>query len=117
MSFIAAANAITVERRSTDERAVVAVRGEVDLATAPELRSAVDAALDSSYGDLCLDLCGTTFMDSSGLHVLFDSHARAEALQRRLTIVCPSGAVRRLLDVTGYAERFHLVDDLAPAHG
>lgn len=116
MSYLAASNAITVERRSFDGRAVVSVRGEVDLATAPELRSAIDAALDSGDGDLCLDLCGTTFMDSSGLHVLFDSHARAEALQRRLTIVCPAGAVRRLFEVTGFAERLHVVDADAAVH-
>jgi anti-sigma B factor antagonist len=110
-------NAITVERRSIGDREVLAVGGEVDLATAPDLRSAIDAVLDSGARELCLDLGATTFMDSSGLHVLFDTQARVEALQRRLAIICPTGAVRRLFEVTGFADRLPLVDDLATAHG
>lgn len=114
LSDTAATNAITVAQRSNVGFAVLAVGGEVDIATAPDLRSAIDDVLDDS--DLCLDLGATTFMDSSGLHVLFDSQARAAALRRRLAIVCPSGPVRRLFEVTGFADRLPLFDDLAAAH-
>ena len=102
-----------VRRRDLDSRTVVAVAGEVDLATAPDLRSAIEDALDSGAGELWLDLCATTFMDSSGLHALFDSQTRADKLHRRLVIVCPSGPVQRLLKVTGYDERFQIIDELA----
>ena len=45
------------------------VRGEVDLATAAQLRDALLRHL-SAGRSLWLDLAGVTFMDSSGLHVL-----------------------------------------------
>jgi anti-anti-sigma factor len=102
-----------VRRRDSGDRAVLAVAGEVDLATAPALRSAIDEALDSGAGELWLDLCATTFMDSSGLHALFDGQARARELRRGLAIICPPGPVRRLFEVTGYAERIPLYDELA----
>ena len=90
-----------VERRDVGRRTVLAVTGEVDIASSPELRSALDAALDTGAHEVWLDLCATTFMDSSGLHVLLQLQQRAEALRRRLTIVCPPGNVRRVLDLTG----------------
>ena len=55
-------------------------------------------------------------MDSSGLHVIFDSQVRAATLERRLAIVCPPGPVLRLFEVTGFAERLPLFDDLAMSH-
>jgi anti-sigma B factor antagonist len=99
---------MTVRRHDLDGRSVLAIGGEVDLATAPELRSAIEGALASGAGELRLDLGGTSFMDSSGLHVLFDCHARAG---ERLAIVCPPGPVRRLFEITGFADRLPLAHD------
>jgi anti-anti-sigma factor len=50
-------------------------------------------------------------MDSSGLHVLFDSEVRANELGCKLTIVCPAGPVRRLFEVSGFAERFSMAHE------
>jgi anti-sigma B factor antagonist len=100
---------IRVTRRFDRRPAVVAIAGEVDLATAPEMGAALDDALDVA-DDVVLDLSNTTFMDSSGIHTLFSGRNRAEALGRRLTIVCPPGAVRRLFDITGYSEHLALHD-------
>ena len=91
----------TIERREAGHRTVLAVAGEVDIASAPALRSALETALESGAHELWVDLCATTFMDSSGLHVLLDTHSLADRLRRRLTVVCPPGNVRRVLDLTG----------------
>jgi anti-anti-sigma factor len=90
-----------VERRDVGDRTVLAVSGEVDIASSPALRSELEAALDACAHELWVDLGPTTFMDSSGLQVLLQMHQRAEGLRRRLTIVCPPGNVRRVLDLTG----------------
>jgi anti-sigma B factor antagonist len=100
---------IRIDQRADGRRHVVAVSGEIDLATSPKLRSALDDALDSRVRELLVDLGATTFMDSSGIHVLFAIHAEALALDCRMTIVCPPGPVRRLLEVTGYGERLPIV--------
>ena len=98
MSSFVTPSQMSVERRDAGDRTVIAVSGEVDIATSPNLRSELEAALDAQ--ELCVDLCDTTFMDSSGIHVLLDIHRLAEG---RMTIVCPPGAVRRVLDLTGVA--------------
>ena len=103
------ATPMSIDHRADGRRRVVAVSGEVDLATAPRLRAALDDALDSRPRELHLDLGGITFMDSSGLHVLFAADAEAAALDCRLTIFCPPGPVQRLFQVTGYSERLPLV--------
>jgi len=108
--------AMTVHRRLVGHRAVLAVTGEADLATAPELGSAVDTALASGAQELWLDLSATTFMDSSGLHVLLDADRRMRGLRRRLAIVCPGGAVRRLFEIAGVADALPLYEDRAAAH-
>lgn len=105
---------MSVERRLDRERAVVAVFGEVDLATVPELRAALQDGLATGAAELWLDLAPTTFMDSSGLHAVFDGHTRATALGRRMAIALPPGPVRRLFELTGSSERLDVHDALPP---
>ena len=54
----------------TGEAVVVTIRGEVDLATAPELESCLQRAFGAAPDGVVLDLEGLTFIDSSGLRVL-----------------------------------------------
>ena len=98
---------MTVECREAGHRTVLAVSGEIDIASAPALRFALETALDAGPQELCVDLCATTFMDSSGLHVLVDAQQTAEG---RLTIVCPPGNVRRVLDLTGVVKAMRVSD-------
>jgi anti-sigma B factor antagonist len=100
----------TIEQREAGNRTVLAVAGEVDIATSPALQSALQTALEASPQELWVDLCATTFMDSSGMHVLLDSHRLAERLRRRLMIVCPPGNVRRVLDLTGIVNTLRMYD-------
>ena len=106
---------MTIERRKAGRYTVLEVTGEVDLASAPALRSEVAAALDSGAHELCVDLSATTFMDSSGLHALLDAHRIAEEQRRRLTIVCPPGNVRRVFDLTAAMNTLRVYDDRAAA--
>ena len=105
MSSFVSPSLLTVERRDAGHRTVIAVSGEVDMASSPSLRSELEAALDAQ--ELRVDLCDTTFMDSSGIHVLLDIHRLAEG---RMTIVCPPGPVRRVLDLTGVAGALRVSD-------
>jgi anti-anti-sigma factor len=107
---------MTIHRRLVGHRTILAVTGEVDLATTPELGSAVDEALASGARELWLDLSATTFMDSSGLHVLLDTQRRMDRLRRRLAIVCPEGPVRRLFELAGVLEALPLSDDRTADH-
>jgi len=49
---------------------VVEVAGEIDISTAPALRTAIEAEVASGTRELIVDLGGVQFMDSSGLSLL-----------------------------------------------
>jgi anti-sigma B factor antagonist len=100
---------MTVERRQVGDRTVLAVSGEVDIASSPALQSACETAFARGT-DLWVDLCATTFMDSSGLHALAQAQRLSEGLHAQLTIVCPPGNVRRVLDLTGFSKSLRVVD-------
>src|ERR1700761_4642654 len=53
-----------------DGLSVVALDGEIDLATAPELKSTLTGLLAEGFGRFVLDLSGVRHMDSTGLGVV-----------------------------------------------
>jgi anti-sigma B factor antagonist len=97
-------------------RSVLALSGEIDVATAPALSAAIDAALAGGATELWIDLTGTSFLDSSGVHALYDGHREASALNRRLLVICPSGMARRVLELVGAIDHLPVFRDRAAAH-
>jgi anti-sigma B factor antagonist len=80
---------------------VVAVTGEVDIATTPQLRSALQDAAEP----LVVDLSGVTFMDSTGLATMLTT---ASAHPSGFAIACPEGPARLLFAVTATEEELPL---------
>ena len=97
-----------------DGAAVVVVRGEIDLATAPAFRAALDDAVNSS-GRVEVDLRDTTFMDSTGLAALLAVHTRLGQAHKGLVIHDPSPAVRLVLNISGVAPLLDVRTDGADA--
>ncbi|MEU9047007.1 MULTISPECIES: STAS domain-containing protein [unclassified Kitasatospora] len=91
-------------RDQRHEPIVVRANGEIDLDTAPSLRRALAAALES-HREVVLDLSEVTFMDCAGLGALV--HARNEADRRgaRLALRGAGRRVVRLLKLTGLHRR------------
>lgn len=81
--------------------AVLGVAGEVDLATAPGLESAIDLAFDPPAPRVVLDLSRVTFLASRGLAVLLDAHRQAAEHDVRLEVVVEHPPVRRVLEISG----------------
>jgi len=89
--------------RLRDDAPVLVLEGELDIASAPELRR----HLDEFAGDvLVLDFKRTTFIDSAVLKELL--RARAEFADRgvRLVLAAVPVPVRRLMDLTRTSELF-----------
>jgi len=82
----------------------VTVRGELDLASGPQLERALDTAIRASVGSFALDLCDLEFLDSSGLSVVLRARAMLARDERALAIICPPGPARKLLEVAGVAD-------------
>jgi anti-anti-sigma factor len=87
-----------------EAQAVLAVRGEIDFASAPELGAVVDAVIGRGHQAVVLDLAGLDFMDAAGLSVIATSAGRLDRSGGALTIRSPSPLVRKLLAITGLAE-------------
>jgi anti-anti-sigma factor len=79
-------------------------RGEIDLATAPALASALEEHITSNPGDVKVDCSELTFIDSSGLAVLVTAASRLDSEGRELKLIALSEACRRTIEVAGLAE-------------
>jgi anti-anti-sigma factor len=84
----------------------IAVAGELDMETAPQLGEEVELAVWSTVGAFVLDLSGVTFLDSSGLHALLRARAYLAREDRPLVLVCPPGPARRVLDLASVLDTF-----------
>jgi anti-sigma B factor antagonist len=83
----------------------VALTGELDPATAPQLDEAVQGILaDASVTRVVLDLAGLTFLDSSGLRVFVTIREALRSRGGELALSRPSANTQRLLDITGLGE-------------
>ncbi|OLR94695.1 hypothetical protein BJP25_10270 [Actinokineospora bangkokensis] len=88
---------------------MVAVTGEVDLATAPQLEQELaDALATPGATGVRVDLSGVEFMDSAGLRVLVAALKSAEDAGLTLTLAAPHERVRRIIEITGLSEVFGL---------
>jgi anti-sigma B factor antagonist len=102
----------SISTSDRDGRAVVVIRGELDLATAPDLEAALQERLDAGQ-DVVVDLRELDFMDSTGLRVLVAAHARVEGTEQSFLIVRPrpGAAIERILAVAGVERVLDLIDD------
>jgi anti-sigma B factor antagonist len=103
--------------RSVDEGVpMVAVRGELDLAGAPDLRRALAEAIDGNPGRrVVVDLEGVEFIDSAGLGVLAGGLQRARAGEGDLVLVATGQTVVRALELTGLTRVFRIHPSRAAA--
>jgi anti-anti-sigma factor len=104
---------VEVTRRPT--HVVAHVHGDVDLATAPQLRTAL-AELAPGTGTVIIDLSDVAFLDSSGLSVLVEFHQQLDKDGARgLRLVVTRPTTSRLLEVTGLIEVFDVQPSLDDA--
>jgi anti-sigma B factor antagonist len=75
------------------------VRGDLDLATADDLRQELRAVIAESHSPAYVDLSGVTFFDSSSIAVLIDASQLAPTHDSELIIVSPSPACQRVFDI------------------
>jgi anti-anti-sigma factor len=79
---------------------VATLEGEIDGSNAAELRLALSERLPSASSGLVLDLSQVTYLDSSGIHLLFELGRRLAARRQALRLVVPADApMRRVLEL------------------
>jgi anti-sigma B factor antagonist len=98
-------------RRTDDAQGIVlALDGELDLETTPELDGQLREVTDANPGRVLIDLRALDFMDSTGLGSIVRAQRLAESNGHRLTLRRGQHQVQRLFELTGVLERFTFED-------
>jgi stage II sporulation protein AA (anti-sigma F factor antagonist) len=93
---------VTMEVAARDGAVRIVLEGEIDLANADQVGRDIASAITNRTTATVVDLTGITYLDSAGLHVLFDLAARLPTLQIDLELVAPPGSqVRRVMEISG----------------
>jgi anti-sigma B factor antagonist len=100
--------AYTLEHDPIEGGHLIAITGELDLAATPELSTVMLIAAGSPGALVVLDLASVEFVDSTALGTLLKAANEIESAGKKLRIVCGSGPVRRLLEMTNLTNRFQL---------
>lgn len=82
----------------------LAVRGELDIASAPELQAALERILGGPHHVLVLDLTGLSFLDCAGMRPIRAARRALEARGGQLLVRHPSPIVERTLRLGGLAD-------------
>ncbi len=104
-----------LDMRFVGRRAVLSVTGEIDMTTAPALQEALESAAGQAF-EVWLDLTAATFMDSTGIHAVARIRARLVEVDRRLVVICPSGPVLRVFNLTGLDRLLEIHPSRRAAH-
>jgi anti-anti-sigma factor len=75
--------------------------GELDLATVAAVRAPLRAGLTDGFEHMVLDLAETTFVDSTGVRLVLELSARADAGGTRFVLLPGPPAVRRVFELCG----------------
>jgi anti-sigma B factor antagonist len=94
---------------------VVALRGELDLAGAAELRSHLRAACRANNDRQILDMEELAFIDSTGLSILVEFHLKTKAAGGGLILSGVQPAVARVFGITGLHGELRMADRVADA--
>lgn len=94
---------------------VIAVRGELDIATTAALRDRILMVLAGTTVPVIIDLSAVSFCDASGLALLVGTQRRARLQGVSVALAAPRPVVSKLLRITGLDRAFVIHPTLAAA--
>lgn len=112
----ATTQALEVDVHTEGDHHVITVKGEIDLATAPELSEVVRGILETAR-HLVIDLDQVGFLDSTGLSVLVASHRRITSQGGSMVLVCNNARCMKVMNITGLSRVFTFCPSTAAATG
>jgi anti-anti-sigma factor len=97
-------NSFSVTLESINGNVIVALVGELDLDTAPELARALDALLDEGPPAVVIECSALGFIDSSGIAVLVGAQKRLQSQERHLVVRSLRPHALRIFETVGLVE-------------
>lgn len=93
---------------------VVHLTGILDVRTVGDVRQILNTLIDSSDGDVFVDLESVDAVDATGLGLLVATHRRTQLLGRQLVLWHPMPSVVRILAVTRLHRILHVERSTLP---
>lgn len=103
------------QRQAEREHVVVELGGEVDLYRAPDVKRALDAAIDAGAAGLVVDLSAVTFIDSTALGALVAAVKRLEPSGGTVALVCTDSNILKVFEITGLDRVFAIHESVDAA--
>ena len=100
---------IAVEEK--DDVMVLRLDGEVDVYTAPKLKSRLIDLVDQGKFKIIVDLEKVVFMDSSGLGVLVGCLKRVRSHDGAISLICSQENILKIFRITGLVKIFPIFDN------
>jgi anti-sigma B factor antagonist len=104
-----------IDVRRLNSFAVVDVKGEVDVYTAPKLREQLIELVSEGSYDIVVNLEGVDFLDSTGLGVLVGALKRVKAHEGDLALVCTQDKILKIFKITGLTKVFPIYNSIEEA--
>lgn len=116
MTATPASHPFEIREHDTDGVHVIAMRGELDLATAPRLAVRIDVARRNGARRLLVDLTTADFCDSTGLRALIGCRREVVAGGGRMAVAAAEdSAVGRTFALAGAHEVLPVYEDAGSA--
>jgi anti-sigma B factor antagonist len=106
---------LSVSTRTADGCTVVAVSGDVDISTSPDLRCALAEATGKGARAVVVDLSDVSFVDSTALGVLVGAYTALRNNGGRLALVNDHEGVLKVLRITALHDVLGVRPTLAEA--
>lgn len=107
---------LVLEERLEDRCHTLALSGELDLQTAPDLEAAVLGLCSDGASEVVLDLSGLEFVDSAGLRALIAVREVCDEHDCTFMLIHPRDQVERLFRLTGVLGRLPFLRRSAERH-
>ena len=104
-----------IDVRRVDSAAVVDVKGEIDVYTAPKLREKLIELVSEGTYKVVVNLEDVDFLDSTGLGVLVGALKRVKAHDGSLSLVCTQDKILKTFKITGLTKVFPIHDAVEQA--
>jgi anti-sigma B factor antagonist len=109
ISRVSSQEHLRVEARSEQDRVVLHLTGELDLASSAIFERALGDPALAGAALVVLDLDGLKFVDSTGLRVILQAHEAARARGQEFAVTQGSPQVQRLLSITSVAQHLRVI--------
>jgi anti-sigma B factor antagonist len=106
---------LELETSQHDGVAVLTLRGEIDVYTAPRMRQAIVDLVDAGSLNIVVDMGMVDFLDSTGLGVLVEGLKRVRTRGGNLSLVVTQDKIVKIFDITGLNKAFPIFGSLEDA--